>query len=65
MTAKEADEAAKNCQRVMCGGIVYTRISEVGYRYDDKGNRTAYCALYSKKNNSVVVAKPSEVSLFA
>ena len=67
MTLKEADEAAvkglpviyKNA--LVLGGqeIEYKRITETGYRYDEKHERHGFVQLLDKHTNSVIYADPA------
>ena len=64
MTSKEADEAAKKGLPVIYEGIEYKRITEVGYRYDGKGNRHPFVQLLDKNcYKSVVYTDPARCSL--
>ena len=64
MTPKEADEAAKQALPIVHEGKEYKRITEVGCRYDEKGNRRPFVQLLDKNcYNSVVYADPARCSL--
>lgn len=63
MTLREADEAAVKCLPVICGGLVYERITRTGYRYDEKGQRFGFVELCDKRGNSVTYARPEVVEL--
>ena len=63
MTPKEADEAARNRLPVMHNGIEYDRITIVGYRYDEAGNRAPFVQLLDKHKNSVTDTKPDGCTL--
>lgn len=63
MTLKEADEAARRCLPVIHGGIEYLRITETGYRYDEKGQRTGFVQLLDKCRHSVSYADPARCEL--
>lgn len=57
MTLKEADEAACKALPVICNGIKYRRITQIGYKYDSKG-RHEYIQLLDWNKNSVIDAEP-------
>ena len=59
MTLKEADEAAQKRLPVIHQGIEYARITETGYRYNDKGERIGFVQLLDKCSNSVTYADPA------
>lgn len=63
MTLREADEAAQKRLPVIYQGIEYLRISETGYRYNDKGERTGFVQLLDKCNHSVTYADPGRCTL--
>ena len=58
MTLREADEAAQKRLPVIYQGIEYLRISETGYRYNDKGERHGFVQLLDKCGHSVTYAEP-------
>ena len=61
MTPKEADEVAKRCTPVILDGITYIRIIEVGYRYDERGQRRPFVTVLDKNKNCIVSADPAKV----
>lgn len=63
MTMKEADEAARMGLPVMFDGIVYERITETGFRYNDKLERFGFVQLQCKNKRSVVYADPNRCVL--
>lgn len=63
MTLKEADEVAKKCLPVMYNGILYTRITRVGYTYDKEGKRNSFVQILDKNSNSVMDVLVSKVEL--
>ena len=63
MTLREADEAAQKCLPVIYQGIEYLRISETGYRYNDKGERRGFVQLLDKCGHSVTYAEPDRCEL--
>lgn len=44
-------------------GIEYMRISQTGYNYDEKGNRSGFVQLLDKSGHSVCYADPGFCSL--
>lgn len=60
MTMKEADEAAWKFLPVICNGIEYKRITQTGYRYDERRGRIPFVQLLDKYKNSVVYADPAQ-----
>ncbi len=48
---------------MICGEIVYDRITRTGYRYDENGQRFGFLELYDKRGNSVTYARPDAVEL--
>lgn len=58
MTLREADEAAQKRLPVIYQGIEYLRISETGYRYNDKGERRGFVQLLDKCGHSATYAEP-------
>lgn len=58
MTLKEADEAARRCLPVVHDGITYRRITEIGYRFDNKGQRSGFVVLLDRGGWSVTYAAP-------
>ena len=56
MTPAEANKAALRRLPVICGGIEYLRITQVGCNYDDKGNRSDFVQLLDKCGHSVTYA---------
>lgn len=63
MTLKEADEAARLRLPVIHDGITYCRITETGYRYNGKGERTGFVQLLDKGEHSVTYAAPERCKL--
>lgn len=63
MTLKEADEATQKRVPVIHRGIEYMRISQTGYNYDEKGNRSGFVQLLDKSGHSVCYADPGFCSL--
>lgn len=65
MTPKEADEAARQGLPIIHDGREYKRIAQVGYRYDENGDRFPFVQLLEIKNNrnSVTYAEPARCSL--
>ena len=63
MTLREADEAAQKRLPVIYQGIEYLRISETGYRYNDKGERHGFVQLLDKSGRSVSYADPRSCEL--
>ena len=59
MTLKEADEAAWKFLPVIHDGIEYKRITQTGYRYDERRGRIPFVQLQSKYGNSVTYADPA------
>lgn len=59
MTLKEADEAAWKFLPVIYDGIEYKRITQTGYRYDERRGRIPFVQLLGKHSNSVVYADPA------
>lgn len=59
MTLKEADEAAWKFLPVLYNGIEYKRITQTGYRYDERRGRIPFVQLLDKYKNSVVYADPA------
>ena len=58
MTMKEADEAAWMFRPVLYNGIEYKRITQTGYRYDERRGRVPFVQLLDKYQNSVIYADP-------
>lgn len=58
MTLKEADEAALKGLPVIYQGIEYVRITETGYRYNEKHERSGFVQLLDKSGRSVTYAEP-------
>ena len=54
MTLREADEAAQKRLPVIYQGIEYLRISETGYRYNDKGERHGFVQLLDLQSLLIV-----------
>lgn len=63
MTLKEADEAAQKGLPVIHRGIEYLRITQTGYNYNDKGERTGFVQLLDKGGHSVTYADPGRCVL--
>ena len=68
MTLKEADNVAKKRLPVVFDDGLhehaeYTRITEIGYRYDDSGTAHPFVQLLGRSNNSVTYADPAHCSL--
>ena len=63
MTLREADEAAQKGLPVIYEGTVYMRITETGYRYNDKHERIGFVQLIDKCSNSVIYADPARCEL--
>lgn len=63
MTMKEADEAAWKFLPVLCNGIEYKRITQTGYRYDERRGRIPFVQLLDKNRNSVIYADPANCTV--
>lgn len=63
MTLKEADEAAQRRIPVISQGIEYLRISQTGYNYNEKGERSGFVQLLDKSGHSVTYADPARCTL--
>lgn len=63
MTMKEADEAAWKFLPVIFDGIEYKRITQTGYRYDERRGRIPFVQLIGKHQNHVVYADPALVKV--
>ena len=63
MTLREADEAARKCLPVIFRGVEFQRITETGWRYNDKGERAGFVQLLDKCNRSVIYADPALCTL--
>lgn len=63
MTLKEADEAAQQMLPVLYDGREYARITQTGYKYDDKGRRSGFVVLFDKCGHSVLYADPDRVTV--
>ena len=63
MTLKEADEAAWKFLPVLCNGIEYKRITQTGYRYDERRGRIPFVQLLGKHQNHVVYADPESCTV--
>ena len=71
MTLSECREAAMkglpivHTAMICChrDNITYTRISEVGFRYNDKGEEMGFVQLLDKNKHSVTYADPADVVL--
>ena len=63
MTLKEADEAAQRRIPVISQGIEYLRISQTGYNYNEKGERSGFVQLLDKSGQSVTYADPARYAL--
>ena len=59
MTMKEADEAAWKFLPVIYNGIEYKRITQTGYRYDERRGRIPFVQLLDRHTNSVVYTDPA------
>lgn len=59
MTLKEADEAAWKFLPVIYDGREYKRITQTGYRYDERRGRVPFVQLLDKYQNSVIYADPA------
>lgn len=64
MTLKEATEAAKIKAPVIHEGIVYERIVEAGYWYNDKGEQFPFVTLLDKCHHSVSRVSPGRVEIY-
>lgn len=63
MTLREADEAAQKGLPVIHQGIEYLRITETGYQYNEKHERTGFVQLLDKCGHSVTYADPGRCVL--
>ena len=63
MTLREADEAAQKGLPVIYDGTVYLRITETGYRYNDKHERIGFVQLLDKCGYSATRADPARCEL--
>lgn len=63
MTLREADEAACKRLPIIHQGIEYLCISETGYQYNDKGERSGFVQLLDKCGHSVTYADPKLCSV--
>ena len=68
MTLREADEAAMKRLPIIHRApgqpaIEYKRITQTGYRYNDKGERIGFVQLLDKHRNSVTDAEPEHCEL--
>jgi hypothetical protein len=68
MTLREADEAAQKGLPIIHQApgytpIKYTRITQVGYRYDENGHRSGFVQLLDKCGHSVTNADPAHCEL--
>jgi len=61
---READEVALKRLPVVHDGIVYQRITQTGYNYDENG-RHGFVQLLDKNDNSVTYADPAKVTVQA
>ena len=59
MTLKEADEAAQRGRPVLYEGTEFIRITQTGYKYDERCKRTGFVQLLDKCGNSVTDADPA------
>ena len=59
MTLKEADEAAWKFLPVRYNGAVYKRITQTGYRYDERRGRIPFVQLLDRNENSVINVDPA------
>lgn len=60
MTLKEADEAAWKFLPIRYnGGAVYKRITQTGYRYDERRGRVPFVQLLDQNSNSVINVDPA------
>lgn len=60
MTLKEADEAAWKFLPVRYNGAVYKRITQTGYRYDERRGRIPFVQLLDRNQNSVINVDPAQ-----
>ncbi len=60
MTLREANEAAAKCLPIEHGGIVYVRISAIGYKYQRDGIRTPFVRLVDQCGHCTVDASPEK-----
>ena len=63
MTLKEADDAARMGLPVLYRGIEYSRISETGYRYNEKRERSGFIKLLDRNGRSEVYVDPALCTL--
>ena len=60
MTLNEADEAAWKFLPVRYNGAVYKRITQTGYRYDERRGRVPFVQLLDRNENSVINIDPAQ-----
>lgn len=63
MTLAEACEAAQNGLPVIYKGVEYKRITEAGYRFNEKHERSNFVQLLSTRSFSVIYADPAHCAL--
>lgn len=63
MTMKEADEAAWMFLPVICNGIEYKRITQTGYRYDQRRGRVPFVQLLDNNQNSLIYADHAQCTV--
>lgn len=63
MTLEQAERAAEMCMPVICRGIEFMRITQVGHSYSPKDGKKPYVVLQDRYSNSTVRAIPEEVEL--
>ena len=63
MTLAEACEAAAKGLPVIYKGVEYKRITEAGYRFNEKHERTNFVQLLSARSFSVIYADPAHCAL--
>lgn len=59
MTPKEASEAARKQLPVIYNGMEFTRILEVGIRYNEKGEGRYFLQILDRNGNSAAYVEPS------
>ena len=63
VTFEQAERAAELCMPVICRGIEFMRITQVGHSYSPKEGKKPYVVLQDRHRNSTVRALPDEVEL--
>lgn len=63
MTLAEACEAAAKGLPVIYKGVEYKRITEAGYRFNEKHERSNFVQLLDKCSHSVTYAEPGRCEL--